>query len=84
MVGRKAWRGAHPRATLREIESALDERRARMLEALALASTAADGDEAADDERPVCPECGQPLARESQHPRHLQTQGGPDLARERR
>ena len=48
MIGMKDWRVAHPRATLREIETALDERlarmRARMLEDLALASPAADWD----------------------------------------
>ncbi len=88
MLGMKDWRVAHPRATLREIEAALDERlarmRARMLEDLALASTAADWEQAPEHEHPVCPQCGQPLARESQHTRHLQTQGGQALALERR
>lgn len=40
------WRAAHPRATFRELEAALDERwaraRARLLEDAALASRAAD------------------------------------------
>jgi hypothetical protein len=42
----RAWRLAHPKATLREIELALDARlnqmRARMIEDLALAGSAAD------------------------------------------
>ena len=88
MVGMKDWRVAHPRATLREIEAALDERlarlRARMVEDLALASTAADWDGQPENEHPRCPVCGQPLARESKHPRHVQTQGGQDLVLERR
>jgi ribosomal protein S27AE len=88
MVGMKDWRVAHPRATLRQIEAALDERlarmRARMLEDLALASTAADWEGAPENEHPRCPDCGQPLQRESQHTRQLQTQGGQDLTLERR
>ena len=46
LTGMKEWRLQHPRATLSEIEAALDERlarlRARMLEDAALASAAAD------------------------------------------
>src|SRR5512143_2782941 len=46
MTGMKEWRLAHPRATFKEIEAALDERlakvRARMLQDVALASAAAD------------------------------------------
>jgi hypothetical protein len=45
MTGMREWRLQHPQATLREIETALDSRltrvRARMLEDLALQSTAA-------------------------------------------
>ena len=88
MTGMKEWRLQHPRATFRQIEAALDERlarmRARMLQDLALASTAADWEQAPEHEHPVCPRCGQRLQRESQHTRHLQTQGGQDLALERR
>lgn len=88
MIGMKDWRVAHPRATLREIEAALDERlarmRARMLEDLALASAAADWDGTPESAHPVCLQCGQTLARESRHTRRLQTQGGQELALERR
>lgn len=66
MSGMKEWRVQHPKATLREIEAALDERlgkmRARMLEDAALASAAADLSQAMASERPACPACGQPLA----------------------
>jgi ribosomal protein S27AE len=88
MTGMAEWRVQHPRATFRQIETALDERlarmRARMLQDLALASSAADWDQAPEHERPLCPQCGQPLERESKHTRHLQTQGGQDLSLERR
>lgn len=88
MTGMKEWRVQHPRASLRDIEAALDERltrmRARMLEDLVMASTAADWEHAPENERPVCPECGKPLRRESRHTRHVQTQGGQDLSLERR
>lgn len=88
MTGMAEWRVQHPRATFRQIETALDERlarmRARMLQDLALASTAADWGQAPENEHPLCPQCGQLLELESQHTRHLQTQGGQDLALERR
>ena len=46
MTGMKEWRLAHPRATFKEIEAALDDRlakvRARMLQDAALSSAAAD------------------------------------------
>jgi DNA-directed RNA polymerase subunit RPC12/RpoP len=75
-VGLKDWRLAHPRATLAEIETALDERlgraRARMLEDLALASAAADltvGDEV---ER-QCKTCGGRLQAQGRETRQLTT-----------
>ncbi|HQE93579.1 MAG TPA: hypothetical protein PLH19_12105 [Anaerolineae bacterium] len=59
----------HPKAKLRQIEAALDERwgklRARMLEEAALASAAADIQALQAAERPVCPQgedTGQPGA----------------------
>jgi hypothetical protein len=70
MTGMKEWRLQHPRASLREIEQALDEKlsgvRARMLEDIALSSRAArlgerdeaDGESASGAR---CPKCGRPL-----------------------
>ena len=74
----------HPRATLKEIEVALDERlgrlRARMLEDAALASAAAEWEGAGAGERPVCAQCGQVLeGRGVSGVRHLQTQGGREI-----
>ena len=58
ITGMKEWRLQHPRATLTEIETALDERlarlRARMLEDAALASAAADWKSATEATPPVC------------------------------
>ena len=80
LTGMKEWRFQHPRATLSEIEAALDERlarlRARMLEDAALASAAADWDVARGETPPVCPQCGASLQARGGHPRQLQTQGG--------
>jgi YgiT-type zinc finger domain-containing protein len=79
LSGMADWRAAHPKATFAEIEAAVDERlgrmRARMLEAAALASAAADvrGSEAAD--RPVCPDCGQVLAARGVRERTLRVPG---------
>lgn len=60
LVGMQEWRQAHPKATFREIETALDEKlvkvRARMLEDVALGSQAADL--VASKERVTCPQCG--------------------------
>ena len=60
-----AWRRPHPTATLRDIETTIDERlaklRARMLRDTALASAAADLAGVAAAERPACPDCGQRL-----------------------
>ena len=87
MSGMKEWRLQHPKATLREIEQALDERlakmRARMLQDAALASSAADIKAAQEAERPRCPECGAPLAERSHALRRLTTQHNQTLALER-
>ena len=77
LTGMKEWRLQHPKASLREIEAALDERlsrvRARLLEDLALASAAADLDAVAPDERPACGRCGGRLQARGQHVRELTT-----------
>ena len=56
IVGTKEWRPQHPKATFKEIETALDDRlakvRARMLEDTALASGVSDIGGASQEERP--------------------------------
>ena len=87
LSGMKEWRLQHPRATLREMEEALDERlarmRARMLEDMALASKAADLRKAAQEARPVCGQCGEPLVSRGKRKRQLQTHGGEEIVLER-
>jgi ribosomal protein S27AE len=77
MVGMKEWRLQHPRASLREMEGALDEHwarmRARMLQDMALSSAAARLSDAAEGERPICPRCGGPLESRGEHERTLTT-----------
>ena len=77
MTGMKEWRLAHPKATFREMEEAIDERwsraRARMLEDMALASKAADITKAQEEERPGCPKCGHTLEAQGQQTRSVTT-----------
>lgn len=79
LSGMKEWRLQHPRATLSEMEAALDERlagqRARMLEDMALASEVAELSRMPMEEQPTCSECGKPLGSRGQAERHLQTVG---------
>lgn len=87
LSGMKEWRLQHPKATLRQIETALDERlgkmRARMLEDAALASAAADLKAAQAAERPVCSACGSVLVERTVAQRELVTQHNQVLRLER-
>jgi hypothetical protein len=87
LSGMKEWRLQHPKATLRQIEGALDERlgklRARMLQDAALASAAADLKAAPASERPMCRECGSPLEERTVAARELVTQQNQVLQLER-
>ncbi len=78
MRGLKDWRVQHPTATLREIEQVLDARlgqmRARLMNDIALASTAADVTTAQEQDRPRCPTCAGPLQARGQQQRTLTTQ----------
>jgi uncharacterized protein with PIN domain len=87
LSGMQEWRLQHPRASLREIEAALDERldrmRARLLQDLALASTAADLARQAGHERPRCARCDVPLEPRGRHARTVVAQGDQPLHLER-
>lgn len=76
-TGMKEWRLAHPKATFKEIETALDERlakvRARMLQDVALASQARDLREGSGEDRSGCPQCGHPLEHQGEDKRSLIT-----------
>ena len=73
MSGMKEWRLLHPKATLSDIEDALDERlskmRARMLEDLALASAAVNVNESEVE----CSECGSRLESRGKKTRKIKT-----------
>jgi hypothetical protein len=78
------WRAAHPKATLAEIEQAVDEQmnrlRARMIEQAAQASAAAESEAS---QGLVCEQCGQPRHSRGKARRKWQTQGGQQVEVER-
>jgi hypothetical protein len=87
LSGMKEWRQAHPKATWREMEKALDEQlsglRARMLRDMALASSAAEWEGEAEGEGPVCSACGQRLQQRGRKKRQVLTHGGRTVELER-
>jgi len=72
------WRRQHPRATFKEIETALDEQlarlRAQMLQDTALTSPSADLPTMSETERPRCPQCGVLLTAQGSQTRTLVTE----------
>ena len=72
------WRRQHPRATFKEIETALDEQlarlRAQMLQDTALTSPSADLPTMNETERPRCPQCGSVLKAQGSETRTLVTE----------
>ena len=78
------WRAAHPKATLAEIEQAVDEQmnrlRARMIEQAAQASAAAESEAS---QGLVCEQCGQALQARGRAKRRWQTHGGQEVEVER-
>ena len=87
LTGMREWRLQHPKATLREIELALDAHlsrlRARMLQDVALQSVAADWKQAAALDRPTCRVCGTPLILRGKRARQLKTHGGQQITLDR-
>ena len=82
----KQWRLSHPKASLDQIEQALDEQlgrlRARMLEDLIQASDAVRLDELTV-KRPRCPQCEEELIGRGQEARELETNHGQQLRLDR-
>ncbi len=76
-TGFREWRVQHPRATFKEMETALDARwarvRARILADAAVQSAASDLREVPAGARPVCPDCGGQLVVAGQEERLLTT-----------
>ena len=83
IVGLKEWRLQHPKATLREIEAALDERlarlRVRLLRDAATASPAADWRAAGKEAAVKGAQCGAPLQASGEQQRTLHTHGGQEI-----
>jgi hypothetical protein len=75
----EAWRQAHPRATLAEIEAAvqttLQQLQARLLTDLVAASPSADLAATPPAERPRCPDCGGTLQPRGRRTRQVLTPG---------
>ena len=78
------WRVAHAKATLAEIEQAVDEQinrlRAQLIEQAAQASTAAESEAS---QGLVCEQCGQALQARGRARRRWKTQGGQQVEVER-
>jgi RNase P subunit RPR2 len=78
------WRVAHPKATLAQIEQAVDEQmnrlRAQLIEQAAQASVAASSEAS---QGLVCEQCGQALQTRGRARRKWQTQGGQQVEVER-
>ncbi len=87
VTGLWEWRLQHPKATLAEIEAAVDTRLARLrtklLQEAALASAAADWSATPATERPSCLHCQTPLVARGKQPRRLQASGGRDIVLDR-
>lgn len=73
------WRLNHPKATMAEIESAIDEQldqvRARIIEEVALAEVSS-GSEPIPSQ---CPQCGARMHQSGNHTRRLQTRGSQEV-----
>ena len=82
-----AWRRAHPKATLYEIELAneqvLARLHARMVEDLATASVSADLAAQPPETRPTCPDCRVPLIARGKKARTLRSHGAQAVSLER-
>ena len=78
------WRVAHPKATLREIEAAIDKRlselRAKMISDTANQSARANWEAA---EGVVCPECGAKMVKKGKKKRILLTRDGREVQLDR-
>ena len=82
-----AWRRAHPKATMREIEleseRLLSRLHARVVGDVAAASQFADLTQQPPESRPTCPDCRVPLAARGQKQRLLRTHGDQRVGLER-
>lgn len=81
------WRAAHPKATLREIELAVDEQlakvRAELVSDLAQRSALQDISQLPDAERPWCERCREPLISRGKRRRTLKGPGNEEVSLDR-
>ncbi len=87
VLGMNQWRREHPKATLREIEEAVDERlhqlRAQLVQEVAQMSEVGEWSQQPEEERPRCVHCGTVLLSRGKQTRWLQTTGGEAIKLER-
>ncbi len=87
VLGMTQWREAHPKATLREIEAAVDAQmnqlRAQLIQELVQMGEGREWSEAPPETRPRCERCGTVLVARGKQTRYLQTNGGEALKLER-
>jgi transposase-like protein len=77
----KAWRQANPRATLTEIEEAVEAELAKVRKELV--TELAQAGEESEGEAPHCPRCGQEMVRNGRRKRRLKSKEGQTLQLER-
>jgi uncharacterized protein with PIN domain len=77
----KAWRQAHPRATLTEIEEAVEAELAKIRNEW-VAELAQAGEES-ETETPSCPQCGEAMVKNGRRTRRLKSKEGNTLQLER-
>ena len=87
VLGMTHWRKEHPKATLREIEEAVDEHmnrlRAHLIQEVAQMGAEEEWSQQPEEERPRCAMCGTPLVSRGKQTRWLQTNGGEAIKLER-
>jgi transposase-like protein len=75
------WRQANPRATLTEIEEAVEGELAKLRNELVTAL--AEAGEESEAEAPQCPQCGQAMVKNGRRKRRLKSKEGQTLQLER-
>lgn len=87
VTGMKEWRIANPKATMREIEREarrqVSKLEAHLIEKSALASKSKEWAGNEREERPHCPNCGEPLVARGKQMRKLQATSGREVKLER-
>jgi ribosomal protein S27AE len=88
VLGMTQWREAHPKASLHEIEAAVDAQmnqlRAQLIQELVQMGEREEWNEASPADRPRCERCGTAVVARGKQTRFLQTNGGEAIKLERR